>query len=81
MLEEGTQWTNMAGLCIGLLMEEIRTRMKEEDSPPALWNYYVEQKARVYNITVKNLFQLHGSTYHVELAGEEGEISSLCQYR
>ena len=77
VLEEGTQWDNKAGLCIGILAEAVRTGMNEADSPLALWNYCVERRARVRNLTSKKLFQLHGSNYHVELAGEEGDMSSL----
>ena len=54
--------------------------MKESDCPLAFWDYCVERRARINNLTPRNLFQLHGSNAHTALTGEEGDISSLCQY-
>ena len=40
----------------------------------------MERRARINNLTAKNLFSLHGSNAYSSLMGEEGDISALCQY-
>ena len=80
-LEEGTPWANKAELYIGLIKEAVRKDMKESDSPLAFWDYCVEQRARINNLTAKSRFKLHGTNAHTSLTGEEGDISNLCKYK
>jgi len=80
-LEEGTPWANKAELYIGLLKEAVRKDMREEDSPLVFWDYCVERRARINNLTAKSNFKLHGTTAQTITTGEEGDISSLCQYK
>lgn len=80
-LEEGTPWANKAELYIGLLKEAVRKDMREEDSPLAFWDYCVERRARINNLTAKDRFNLQGTTAHTATLGEEGDISNLCQYK
>ena len=80
VLERGTPWSNKAELYIGLIKEAVRKDMKESDCPLALWDYCCERRARINNLTAKNLFQLHGTTAHTATLHEEGDISSLCRY-
>ena len=79
-LEEGTPWSNKAELYIGLIKEAVRKDMRESNSPLCLWDYCVERRARINNLTAKNAFWLHGSTPHTVTTGDEGDISNLCQY-
>ena len=79
-LEEGTPWSNKAELYIGLIKEAVRKDMRESNSPLCLWDYCVERRARIKNLTAKNAFKLHGSTPHTVTTGDEGDISNLCQY-
>ena len=79
-LEEGTPWSNKAELYIGLIKEAVRKDMRESNSPLCLWDYCVERRARINNLTAKNVFNLHGSTPHTVTTGDEGNISNLCQY-
>ena len=51
------------------------------NSPLCFWDYCVERRARIINLTAKNAFKLHGSTPHTLTTGDEGNISNLCQYR
>jgi hypothetical protein len=80
VLEEGTPWTNKAKLYIGLIKEAVRKDMKASDCPLVFWDYCVERRARINNLTAKNNFKLHGSNAHTMLTGTEGDISNLCQY-
>ena len=79
-LEEGTPWSNKAELYIGLIKEAVRKDMRESNSPLCLWDYCVERRARINNLTAKNVFKLHGSTPHTVTTGDEGNISNLCRY-
>ena len=81
VLEEGTPWANKAELYIGLIKEAVRKDMKDSDCPLAFWDYCVERRARINNMTAKDLFQLHGSNAHTALTGDEGDISNLCNYK
>ena len=60
-LEEGTPWSNKAELYIGLIKEALRKDMHESNSPLCFWDYCVERRARINNLTAKNAFRLHGS--------------------
>lgn len=79
-LEEGTPWSNKAELYIGLLKESVRKDMRESNSPMVLWDYCLERRARIHNLTAKSNFKLHGSNAHTATLGEEGDISNLCQF-
>ena len=79
-LEEGTPWSNKAELYFGLIMEAVRKDMRKSNSPLCLWDYCVERRARINNLTAKNSFKLHGSTPHTVTTGDEGDISNLCHY-
>ena len=79
-LEEGTPWANKAELYIGLLKEAVRKDMRESNSPMVFWDYCVERRARIHNLTAKPRFSLHGSNPHNWTMPEEGDISNLCQY-
>ena len=79
-LEEGTPWSNEAELYIGLFKEAVQKDMRESNSPMILWDYCVEQRARINNLTAKDNFNLHGTTPHTATMAEEGDISSLCQF-
>ena len=55
--------------------------MKESNCPLVLWDYCVERRAWINNLTANNLFQLHGTNAYTDLTGEEGDISNLSQYK
>lgn len=79
-LEQGTPWSNKAELYIGLLKESVRKDMRESDSPLCFWDYCVERRARINNLTAKSAFRLHGTTAYTATTGEQGDISNLCQF-
>ena len=81
VLEEGTPWANKAELYIGLIKEAVRKDMKDSNCPLAFWDYCVERRASINNLTAKDTFKLHGTNAHTALTGEEGDISNLCQYK
>jgi hypothetical protein len=79
-LKEGTPWSNKAELYIRLIKEAVRKDMKGSGCPIAFWDYCIERRARINNLTVHNLFQLHDTKAHTALTNEEGDISNICQY-
>ncbi len=80
VLEEGTPWANKAELYIGLIKEAVRKDMKESDCPLVSWDYCVERRARINNLTAKDLFQLHGYQAHTATTGDGGYLSNLRHY-
>ena len=82
VLEEGPPWTNKAEFYIGLLKDSVSKDMKESNAPLVFWDYCVERRARINNLTEKtNMFHLHGSNTHTYTMGEEGDISNICQFQ
>ena len=55
--------------------------MEDSNCPLAFWDYCVERRARINNLTAKDNFKLHGSNAYTSLTGELGDISNLCQYK
>ena len=55
--------------------------MKESDSPLPLWDYCLERRVWIHNLTAKGLFNLHVSNAHANLLNETGDISNLCTYK
>ena len=80
ILEEGTPWSNKAELYIGIMKESVRKDMKDSGAPLPFWDYCVERRARVHNMTASNLFQVHGANPHTAVLSEQGDISNLCQF-
>ena len=82
VLEEGTPWAKKAELYIGILKESVSKDMKESNAPLVFWNYCVERRAIIDNLTAKtNMFQMHGSNAHTYKMGEKGDISNICQFQ
>ena len=46
----------------------------------AFCDYCLGRRARINNLNATDLFILHGSNAYSSLIGEEGDISTLCQY-
>ena len=79
-LEQGTPWANRAELYIGLMKEATRKDMKDADCPVVFWDYCLERRVRINNLTAKNLFQLHGTNAHTATLHDEADISNICRY-
>ena len=55
--------------------------MKEAGWPLTFWDYCIKIRARINNLTVKDLFQLEGRNHQYSITGEEGYISNLYQLK
>jgi hypothetical protein len=80
ILEAKTQWANRAELYVGLVKESTRKDMRALGSPLVLWDYCMERRALIYQVTAKLLFQLNGSTPHTVTFGADPDISNLCRF-
>ena len=80
-LEEGTPWSNKVELYIKLMKEAVRKDMKESNCPLRCWDYCLERRVRIYNLTSRDHIKDRGSNPHTETFGEQGDISNLCQFR
>ena len=80
VLEANTQWANRAELYVGLIKEATRKDMRSANSPLVLWDYCMERRALIYQVTARKLFQLNGSNPHTVTLGTEADISHLCQF-
>ena len=80
VLEHDTPWANKAELYIGLIKEAVCKDMRDSNSPLAFWDYCLDRRARINNMTAKTMFKLHGDNPHTALTNTEGDISNLSQY-
>ena len=80
-LEEGTPWSNKAELYIKLMKEAVRKDMRESNSPLPFWDYCLERRVRIYNLTACDHPKIRGTNPHTATLGEDGDISSLCQFK
>ena len=46
-----------------------------------LWDYCIERRARVNNLTAKDAFNLKGTNAHSATLGDTGDISNICQFK
>ena len=80
ILEARTQWANRAELYVGLIKETTRKDMQVTGSPLVIWDYCMERRAPIFQITAKKLFQLNGTIPHTMTFGTDANISNLCQF-
>ena len=80
-LEEGANWSNKVELYIKLMKEAVRKDMKESNCPLRFWDYCLERRVWIYNLTSRDHIKVHGSNPHTETFGEQGDISNQCQFQ
>ena len=76
----GMPWSNKAELYIKLMKEAVRKDMKEANCPLCFWDYCLERRVRIYNLTSHDHIKVHGSNPHMETFGDHGDISNLCRF-
>jgi hypothetical protein len=80
VLETETQWANRAELYIGLMKEATQNDMQLSSSPLVFWDYCMEHRALIFQITAKMLFQLNATNPHTMTFGTEVDILNLCHF-
>ena len=63
------------------MKEAVRKDMKESNCPLRFWDYCLERRVRIYNLTSRDHIKVRGSNPHTETFGEQGDISNQCQFR
>ena len=54
--------------------------MYESDCPLKFWDYCVEWRVRVHNLTAKDRLALDGKNPYTATFGEESDISNICNF-
>src|SRR5210317_1924766 len=80
VLEEGTPWSNRAELYIGLMKAAVRKDMRSSNCPFVFWDYCMQRRARINNLTAKDNFALHNLVPETTVTGAQGDISNLCVF-
>ena len=80
-LEEGMPWSNKLELYIKLMKEAIRKDMEEANCPLRFWDYCLECRVQIYELTSHDQIKVRGSNPHTETFGDQGDISNLCQFQ
>ena len=70
IVEEGTPWANRAELYIGQIKEAVCKDIKQVNCALGFWDYCVEHKACINNLTSRNIFQFNVSNAHFSVTGE-----------
>ena len=55
VLEKNTPWYNKSDLYIGIIKEEVRKDRKEANCLLAFWDYCIERRALINNLTAKKV--------------------------
>ena len=80
VLERGTQWANLAERFIGLLKNGVRSDLAESNSPMVFWDYCVERRVQIMNLTARGTHKLGGMNPYTALLGEHGDLSNIASY-
>ena len=78
ILEELTQCAILAENFIGLIKQAVCKDLAKPDSPLVLWDYCVERRTCISDLTAQTLFQLKGTNPHLTIHNKKGDISNLC---
>ena len=81
ILEESTQWADLAEIYTGLIKQAVCKDLAESNTSLVLLDYCVDRKDRINNLTAGNLFQLDGTNPHLTIHDIGGDISNLCNYK
>lgn len=79
-LEAESQHSNLAELYVGIVKEATRKDLRESGSPIVLWDYCLERRVLIFQVTAKKLFQLHGTNPYTATLGSQADISHLCHF-
>ena len=81
LLEESTQWADLAEKYISILKAAVLKDLHDSFCPMKLWCYVVKYRNAVYNVTACDTFKLGGVNPHMVTHGQEADISNLCCFK
>ena len=80
VLERATQWANLAERFIGLLKNGVRADLRESDAPLVLWDYCMERRVQIMNLTARGNHKLQGLNPYTKTFHETADISNICNF-
>lgn len=80
VLERATQWANLAERFIGLLKNGVRADLRESDAPLVLWDYCMERRVKIMNLTARGNHKLQGLNPYTKTFHETADISNICNF-
>ena len=80
MLEQGTHQYDLAELHAGLSKDPGSKDIKDANSNLFFWDYCVEKRTRMNNLTCHNIPQLNVSNTYTELTGEQGNMYNMNKF-
>ena len=80
VLERGTQWANLAERFIGILKNGTRADLAESNAPMVFWDYALERRAAIMNLTARGNHKLGGLNPYTATLGETADISNICGF-
>lgn len=80
VLERATQWANLAERFIGLLKNGVRADLRDSDAPLVLWDYCMERRVRIMNLTARSTHKLQGLNPYTKTFHQTADISNICNF-
>ena len=71
---------NLAERFIGLLKNGVRSDLAESNPPMLFWDYCVERRVQIMNLTARGTHKLGGMNPYTALLGEHGDLSNIAGY-
>ena len=69
-IEPHSPWQNSSEKGLGMLKRGGARLMRNTNTPPVLWEWYLDYEAEVKSFTVIPIPRLHGRTMHEHMTGE-----------
>jgi len=81
IFEAEAQWANRSELWVGLVKESTRKDLRDSGSPIVLWDYCMERRVLIYQVTAKKQFQLLGMNPRTEIQCRLVRMLSLAGFK
>ena len=80
-LDESTQQANLAGSYVGILKKAIYQDLLKWNAPLVVWDYCVELRATVHNLTAKDKSDMSNMNPFTWITGNVADILSMCVHK
>ena len=81
LLEQRTQWADLAEKYISILKAAVIKDLQELNCPLVLWCYCIEYRTRVHNVKARDSLHLDGKNPYLVTTGDTADISNLCLFK
>src|SRR6056300_1312548 len=80
VLERSTQWADLAERFIGLLKSGVRTDLRESNAPMVLWDYCLDRRVMIMNLTARSTHKLRGINPYTATTFQTADISNIATF-